>query len=125
MSTWTSGNAIKDGEDRRGWIVGYFIDEDPTKLRTSNDVEIKWATHPAGDTRDAWMTDEYRTTIVILVRGRFRIDLPGNSVLLETEGDYATWGPGTNHSWRADEESVVVTIRWPSVDTDSTVGQDF
>jgi hypothetical protein len=25
------------------------------------------------------------------------------------------WGAGTDHSWRAEEDSVVITVRWPSV----------
>jgi quercetin dioxygenase-like cupin family protein len=36
-------------------------------------------------------------------------------VLLERQGDYVVWGPGVDHSWRAEEESVVLTVRWPSV----------
>ena len=54
------------------------------------------------------MTDEYRTTIVLLVRGRFRVELPEKSVLLENEGDYLMWAAGTDHTWRAEEESVVM-----------------
>jgi hypothetical protein len=25
------------------------------------------------------------------------------------------WGEGVDHSWHAEEESVVLTVRWPSV----------
>jgi quercetin dioxygenase-like cupin family protein len=87
----------------------------PDDIRMAKDVEIKWGIHPAGEQRDAWHTDEYRTTVLLLVRGRFRIDLSGDSYLLQREGDYAMWGPGIDHSWRAEEDSVVVTIRWPSI----------
>jgi quercetin dioxygenase-like cupin family protein len=48
------------------------------------------------------------------VKGRFRVDLSVDSLVLEQEGDYAMWGPGIGHSWRAEEDSVVVTVRWPS-----------
>jgi quercetin dioxygenase-like cupin family protein len=37
------------------------------------------------------------------------------SVLLEREGDYVMWGAGVDHTWRAEEDSIVITIRWPSL----------
>ena len=38
---WHSGNAEDDGRERRGWILGHFID--PAEgVRSSKDVEIKW-----------------------------------------------------------------------------------
>ena len=66
-------------------------------------------------TGEAWFEEEQRTTILILVRGRFRIDLSVGSALLAEPGDYAMWGPRIAHSWRSEEDSVVVTVRWPAV----------
>jgi quercetin dioxygenase-like cupin family protein len=60
-------------------------------------------------------TDEQRTTLLILVRGRFRLDISVASTTLEKEGDYAVWGPGIDHSWQAEEDSIVITVRWPSI----------
>jgi quercetin dioxygenase-like cupin family protein len=37
-----------------------------------------------------------------------------DSFVLEQEGDYAMWGPGIGHSWHAEEDTVVITVRWPS-----------
>jgi hypothetical protein len=108
---WHFGNAAVDGAERRGWVVGPFIE--PGDVRMSNDVEIKWGTHPAGDRRENWFEEETRTTVLLLISGRFRIDLPVGAALLGEPGDYAMWGPGMGHSWRAEEDSVVVTIRWP------------
>ena len=108
---WHFGNAAVDGSKRRGWVVGAFMDADD--VRMSKDVEIKWGVHPAGDRREAWFEDESRTTVLLLVSGRFRIDLSVGAAVLAEQGDYAMWGPGVGHSWRAEEESVVVTIRWP------------
>ena len=34
---------------------------------------------------------------------------------LNTTVDYLIWGKGVDHSWVAEEESVVLTVRWPSV----------
>jgi quercetin dioxygenase-like cupin family protein len=111
---WHVGNANTDGESTRGWLLGHFIGEgdDP---RATTAVEVKWGVHPAGEGRGGWATDEQRTTLLILVRGRFRLDLSVASTTLEKEGDYAVWGPGIDHSWQAEEDSIVITVRWPSI----------
>jgi hypothetical protein len=113
-ANWYSGNAAEDGNERRGWIIGHFID--PSEgVRSSNDVEVKWGLHPVGDKRPEWTADDQRTTLVVLVKGNFRIDLTETSITLEKQGDYAAWGPGIDHSWEAITESVVITVRWPSL----------
>jgi quercetin dioxygenase-like cupin family protein len=110
---WYSGNATEDGRDTRGWLLGHFID--PAEgVRSSKDVEVKWGIHPAGDERPEWTADDQRTTLVLLVQGNFRIDLTEASITLTKRGDYAVWGPGIDHSWRAISDSTVVTVRWPS-----------
>ena len=111
--TWYVGNAPLDGLERRGWIVGHFVEGDD--VRHSPEVEIKWGVHDQGEERASWQGEEYRTTVLLLVKGRFRIELTTDSFVLENEGDYAMWGPGVGHSWRAEEDSVVITVRWPSV----------
>jgi len=111
--TWHVGNAGLDGQERRGWIVGHFLDRED--IRHSGDVEIKWGVHARGEERAAWQGEEFRTTVLLLVKGRFEINLSVQSFVLEHEGDYAMWGPGVGHSWRAEEDSVVITVRWPSI----------
>lgn len=111
---WYTGNASEDGDVQRGWLLGHFVDP-PEDIRATGALEVKWGVHPAGQTRPEWSTDEERTTLVMLVSGRFRVDLSVSSVLLGRQGDYAVWGPGIDHSWQAEEDSVVVTIRWPSI----------
>ncbi len=98
----------------RGWLLGHFMGE-AGGVRASDAVEVKWGVHPTGQGRDGWATGEERTTLLILLRGRFRLDLSVGSVTLEREGDYAVWGPGIDHSWHAEEDSTVITVRWPSV----------
>jgi hypothetical protein len=110
---WYVGNAEVDGEDNRGWLIGHFMSE-ADGPRATSDVEVKWGVHPAGEGRDAWQTDEQRTTLLVLVQGRFRLDLSVGTFTLQKQGDYAVWGPGIDHSWQAEEDSVVMTIRWPS-----------
>ncbi|MGW2448577.1 signal peptidase I [Streptomyces sp. NPDC001494] len=107
------GNAGEDAALDRGWLLGHFKDVgDP---RHSEAVEIKWGVHPRADARAQRVRGEERTALLVLVSGRFRVELPGRSVLLEKQGDYVVWGRGVDHSWFAEEESVVLTVRWPSV----------
>lgn len=107
------GHAEVDAAGDRGWLLGHFKPAgDP---RHSADVEIKWGVHPPGDERAQWVSGEERTALLILISGRFRVELPGRSVLLAKQGDYVVWGHGVDHSWRAEEASVVMTVRWPSV----------
>jgi quercetin dioxygenase-like cupin family protein len=110
---WYSGNAAEDGRDTRGWLLGHFID--PAEgVRSSKDVEVRWGIHPAGHERPEWTADDQRTTLVLLVKGTFQVDLTEASVTLARQGDYVVWGPGIDHSWKAIADSTVVTVRWPS-----------
>nr|CEL13522.1 hypothetical protein [Kibdelosporangium sp. MJ126-NF4]CTQ99207.1 hypothetical protein [Kibdelosporangium sp. MJ126-NF4] len=112
-ANWTHGNAGEDTDDTRGWLLGHFID--PSEgIRHSKGVEVKWGVHPVGDKRPEWTSDDQRTTLVLLSQGKFRIDLTEGSFTMERQGDYVLWGPGIDHSWEAIEESVIITVRWPS-----------
>ena len=107
------GNAGNDAPLDRGWILGHFKEvDDPRHTRA---VEVKWGIHPRGDERLEWVKGEQRTALLVLISGRFRVDFPERSVVLEKQGDYVVWGRGVDHSWCAEEESVVLTVRWPSV----------
>ncbi|MBK6016054.1 signal peptidase I [Streptomyces sp. MBT53] len=107
------GNAGKDAPLDRGWLLGHFKESDDP--RHTDAVEVKWGIHPQGDERLEWVRGDERTALLVLVSGRFRVEFPERSVLLEQQGDYVVWGPGVDHSWFAEEESVLVTVRWPSV----------
>ncbi|MBD1927680.1 signal peptidase I [Trichocoleus sp. FACHB-90] len=112
------GNAQTEGKKRWGWILGHFVTptDDP---RSTTDLEVKWAVHQAGDSRDQWATNEEATTLSILIKGRFRLQFPEQEVLLSGEGDYVIWVPGVAHSWSAVEDSIILTVRWPSISGDS------
>jgi hypothetical protein len=106
------GNAAADATVNRGWLLGHFKpDDDP---RHSDDVEIKWAIHPRGDQRPRWVTGEKRTALLLLISGQFRVQLPARSILLARQGDYVVFH-GLDHSWHAEQDSVVLAIRWPSI----------
>ena len=107
------GNAFADGEPEGGWIVGHFLrGDDP---RHSDAVEVKWGVHPPGDTRAGWAVEETRTAVLVLVTGSFVMIFRDREVALDRPGDYVLWGPGEDHSWRAETDAVVLTVRWPSV----------
>ena len=113
-SAWYAGNANDDLDSYRGWLLGHFVDASEGGPRRTEAVEVKWGVHPAGQTRAGWTRDEQRTTMVVLVSGRFRLDLTVGSTRLEQQGDYLVWGPGIDHSWQAEQDSTVICIRWPS-----------
>lgn len=107
------GNAGEDAALDRGWILGHF--KEAGNPRHSEAVEIKGGVHPRGDERAPRVRGEERTALLVLVSGRFRAELPGGSVLLEERGDRVVWGRGGDRSWCAEEASVVLTVRRPSV----------
>jgi len=106
------GNAEEDAPENRGWLLGHFKPADDP--RHSEDIEIKWAIHPRGDQRSQWVAGEKRTAMLLLISGRFRVSLPDRTVLLAEQGDYVVFH-GISHSWHAEENSVVLTVRWPSI----------
>ncbi|MFG2297363.1 signal peptidase I [Streptomyces sp. NPDC048603] len=107
------GRAAPDAALDHGWLLGHF--KDPADPRHSADVEIKWGVHAKGDERAQWVRGEHRTALQVLISGRFRLEFPGRTVVLAEQGDYAVWSRGVDHSWYAEEDTVVLTVRWPSV----------
>lgn len=118
-SAWYSGNAEADADENRSWLVGHFKASDD--IRYDEDVEVKVSSHEAGDERVEWSTGEWRRTFFMLMTGRWRLDLAvedgeqGESIVLAQPGDYVVWGPGVAHTYRAEADSTVITVRWPSV----------
>lgn len=108
-----TGKATPDAAADRGWLLGHF--KEPGDPRHSEDVEIKWGVHPKGEARERWVSGERRTALQVLISGRFRLEFPGRTVVLAEQGDYVVWGRGVDHSWYAEEDTVVLTVRWPSV----------
>jgi hypothetical protein len=106
------GNTAADAPNNCGWVLGHFMPAGD--IRHSQDVEIKWGVRDRGDQRAQWVTGERRTAMITLISGRFRVDLPERSVLLRQQGDYIVFH-GADHSWYAEEDSVVMGARWPSV----------
>ena len=108
-------NALDDGTQHRGWFVGHFVDP-AAGPRHSLDVEVKWKHHPAGDRSTTTVVGDWRTTLTLLVQGRFAVWVDEEHTVLERPGDYMIWSPTPTrwHSWQALADSVMLTVRWPS-----------
>ena len=109
-----TGNVNDASKDTRGWFLGHFMPGETNPLQTQH-LEVKWYTHARGETRETWAPGNPVQTLNILVRGHFVLLFPDGEVSLETEGDFVLFGPGMPHSYRAEQESLVITVRWPSV----------
>ena len=119
-SAFMFGNALADGV--RGWFVGQFVSE-LGGLRKRDDVELKWGVHPKGEHRPgAWVEYRTATTIAVLIEGQCLIKVRAGKIaserLLSIPGDYLIMTPGTEHTWVAITDCVVLTIRAPSVSDD-------
>ncbi|MGA2411325.1 MAG: signal peptidase I [Candidatus Binataceae bacterium] len=116
---FSTGNAISDG--KRGWFVGQFV---PPSLGLAHQdaLEMKWGQHPKGDKRQGFARSLHATTISILVSGSFimRLKLQDEikEIVLREPGDYVAFGPSVDHLWEALEESLVMTVRFPSLQDD-------
>lgn len=112
------GNAGSEGQHRGGWFFGHFInpENDP---RCTNDLEIKWGFHLAGESRTDWAVNERATTLSIAIRGEFCLQFKDREIILEREGDYAMWAAGVPHCWVARTDCTILTVRWPSLPGDS------
>jgi mannose-6-phosphate isomerase-like protein (cupin superfamily) len=107
------GNVTEASKESRGWFLGHFMPGEDNPLRSSA-VELKWYTHAQGETRHEWAPTNAVRTLNILIRGSFVLVFPAREVALEKEGDFVVFGPGVPHSFRSVEESLVLTVRWPS-----------
>ena len=117
------GNAYLDGADHHGWFIGHFL-EQVHELRSTHAVEVKWSAHQAKEEKRLWGVDEHATTLSVLVKGSVRITFPGEECMLSHEGDYVIWSAGVPHRWVVTEDSLVLTMRWPSTPGDyKDIGQ--
>jgi hypothetical protein len=114
------GNAAVDQVRDTGWFVGQFV---PPELgpRHQTDVELKWVIHPDGDRRmHGAEANRNATTISVLISGTlrttFEIDGTMRVVTLQKQGDYVIFGPEIVHSWEALGDTLVLSVRFPSIE---------
>jgi len=114
------GNAALDQVRDTGWFVGQFV---PPELgpRHQIDVELKWGVHPDGDRRPQGAeANRNATTISVLICGTlrttFEIDGTPQVITLQKQGDYVIFGPEIVHSWEALGDTLVFSVRFPSIE---------
>lgn len=126
----TGGNAIIDGSDFQQWFVGDIqkwcegkqVAFNPLQvgLRNTPSIEIKWGTHSKGQQRPGgWAARSNKITLSLLLRGALRLWFRSSSQSaserehrLIREGDYVIWSENVEHFWIAEQESIVLTMRW-------------
>jgi len=106
------GNAISDSIDHRGWFIGSFM-TDRSPLLQSKHVEVKWGIHRSGEARSDWDAGNPSFSLTILLRGHLVQIFADAEFNLTNEGDFVAWRPGVPHTWRAEKDSVILTVRWP------------
>lgn len=124
MSSIVTGNANQEAVRYRGWLIGHFITPaaDP---RATTAVEVKWGVHKAGEMKYTWAKSVEATTLSMLIRGRFRLSFPNHDFVLSQEGDYLVWSPDVFHKWQAEQDSVILTVRWPSWPGDTVLAEEI
>ncbi|GAA3628706.1 hypothetical protein GCM10022223_52710 [Kineosporia mesophila] len=108
---WHQGNATDD-RDQKGWLIGFFATGDQG-VNYSEDVEIKWSDHRAGDVQTDWEKSQ-GTSVGILISGRMRIHFNDGTADLDEQGDYVRFGPGVDHRFSTPTGGRLITVRWPS-----------
>lgn len=113
------GNAVDDTklDSRRGWFIGQFIPPE-SGLKHTSEIEVKWGIHSANDERTSEGVNAEATSLSILISGLFILDFPHlqQTIQLRRTGDYAIWAPGVSHTWKALENSTILTVRWQSTE---------
>jgi len=114
-----SGNTAESNPQQRGWMLGSFLD--PNSPLHSDAVEIKWGVFKKGEDKTVAAANRVAKSISILVKGRVNLLFPDHDTIIELkkEGDYAYWENNVFHTSQILEDSVVITIRWPSITHDS------
>ncbi len=118
MSQIETGNLNKktlENPETRGWVLGNFIDL--SLPFHSKDVEIKWGRHKKGETKDSAYVDVPTKALAILIYGKLSIKFPeqDQDIVLEKEGDYIYNEGRLHHILNVFEDSLLITIRWPSL----------
>ncbi len=117
------GNAKEEAGKDEGWFMGHFITpkDDP---RSTEELEVKWGVHQAGDSRSEWAVNNQAATLAILIHGEFRLQFEDREIVLSREGDYVLWSAGVAHTWIAETDCTILTVRYPSKPGDSVAVSD-
>jgi hypothetical protein len=113
------GNAAIDQVRDSGWFIGQFVPPE-LGLRHQTDVEVKWGIHPDGEKRPEPWANGNGTTISVLLQGTLHVFFHTGGtpelVTMAKQGDYVVYGPDVVHSWEAAGDTLVLSVRFPSVE---------
>lgn len=120
MASVLKGNLYEEEKEKpenKGWLMGHFVREPGFR---NEHVEVKWSTHKKGWAKGFAAANRSAKSLSVLISGRFILTFPDDNkeIVLSKPGDYCFWSEGVQHSSAAPEESVVLTIRWPSIPDD-------
>ena len=107
---------IQDNLKENGWFFGHFA-ENP--LLRSNDVEVAWQdiSNKKAETKDKH-THKIAVELNIVLSGRMRLTIDGNPVTV-TAGEFYVVYPGVVvDKVEADENTIDLCIKAPSVPND-------
>ena len=118
MESIIKGNLTEEKEkhpERRGWFIGHFV-EDESVFKT-DDFEIRWTFHPKGDKKPQIAANMKAKTVSVLIKGKFVLIYPDQKkeVILSKPGDFVYHDAKVYHGSEALEDSIMLTIRWPSI----------
>ena len=117
MDKLITGNFDKERHAHKDWILGHFMN--PDSPFRNEEFEIKWGKYKKGKSFEAKKVDpnDQSYTVAILIYGEELLMFPSvdREVLLENEGDYVFWQPNIPHKAVFQEDTLVITIRWPSM----------
>lgn len=116
-SSYLIGNTQEDGAQHRGWFIGHFVEE--SDIRHSNDVEIKWDHANKGTQRTEWSVNKTAHTMSLIISGSFKIIFEDDEFVLGA-GEYFLSKPTIPHKYEVLEDSLILTVRWPSLTNDHT-----
>lgn len=115
------GNAAVDQVRGTGWFIGQFVSPE-LKLRHQTAVELKWGLHEDGERKSRPLAVGNATTISVLIRGALRVEFHVGAapqvVTLQRQGDYVVFGPDVVHSWEATGDTLVLSVRFPSLEVE-------
>jgi hypothetical protein len=117
--SWGNASTLAANEGKAFWVVGHMIEEN--NLRHTDQFELKWGRHLRGEKYPDFVpSKEGVRGISIMIYGRMRLvfkrGTETQTVTLQTEGDFVLWQPDVSHNSEFLDDTLVLTIKWPSVE---------
>lgn len=112
MSPLKIGNIKNQLLEKRGWLVGQFMDDPEFK---DENVEIYYKTFPKGDIGDQLHYHPHGREYMIVLGGKVQFRIDDEIVILE-EGDYIAIPNNTpDQIVEVLEELTIIGVRYPSL----------